>query len=208
GRERASGDEVLGGLAAQDARRAGARLLARGGEREEGDERARELERSARSLVAMPREGSLDELAHFVREIGTVRLERSAPPHEDGDHQVARRLRREGPREGQGLVEDHAERVDVDPLIEVDLRLELLGRHVPWRADHLPGAREALEIAQLGDAEVEELDLLATARAVREEDVLGLQIPVEDARGVRGLEADGGARDEGHDLLERERAAI
>ena len=56
----------------------------------------------------------------------------------------------------QHLVEHDAERVDVDPLVEIAPAGDLLGRHVPERADDALGllAARGASCSDLGDAEV------------------------------------------------------
>ena len=81
----------------------------------------------------------------------------------------------------QQLVQDHAQGVDVGARVD-RLSLDLLRRHVCWRADHASGGREAvLVVDQLRDAEVEDLGLAA----VRDQDVVRLQVPVDDLVVVR-----------------------
>ena len=93
------------------------------------------------------------------------------------------------------LVQDHAERVDVDAPVGVAAAGGLLGRHVLGRAEH--GARAGQ--ARLGgappsaggdlrDAEVDDLDEVGAAVAIGQEHVLGLEIAVDDALVVRGAE--------------------
>ena len=62
--------------------------------------------------------------------------------------------------------------------------LHVLGRHVRWRAQQLPGHRHALLVDDLRDAEVGELQDPVTA----DHDVLGLHVAVDDAELVRVLE--------------------
>jgi hypothetical protein len=59
---------------------------------------------------------------------------------QDGRHHVGRRLAGERPAAGQHLVEHHAEREDVGPVIRGHAA-HLLGRHVAERAEHHPGQR-------------------------------------------------------------------
>ena len=107
-----------------------------------------------------------------------------------------------GGRPGRHLVEHRAAREDVRPGVE-GLAARLLGGHVRDRADRRAGAREvrlghggrhgavaragADGLRALGQAEVEELRLAAPGH----EDVGGLDVPVHDAAGVRGLEGVG-----------------
>ena len=70
----------------------------------------------------------------------------------------------------------------------------LLGRHVRGRADHRAGRgleADVLVVAveQLGDAEVEQLDELGAVGGRDDDHVVGLEVAVDDADGVRGLEA-------------------
>ena len=83
---------------------------------------------------------------------------------------------------GEQLVEDHPDRVEVGPGPDVARHVELLGRHVDWRAGCV--AREvsiAQRVLHLGHAEVGDLDLAAFT----DEEVLGLEIAVDDVPSVR-----------------------
>ena len=74
-------------------------------------------------------------------------------------------------RAGQQLVQQHAERVDVAPGVDVQAaHLRLLRAHVQRRADHLGEAGEQRLVGQLlserlGDAEVDHLRPPACRRA-------------------------------------------
>ena len=74
-----------------------------------------------------------------------------------------------------------------------DLRAELLGRHVRDGADDERGfARHVQRLRPLEDtreAEVHDLHMVSHARLFDDEDVLGLEVPMHDARLVGGLEA-------------------
>ena len=63
---------------------------------------------------------------------------------------------------GQHLEQDHAQRVDVGAVVDVDLPLALLGGHVVGRPHHRAGARLVRDLlfalGQLGQAEVQHLD--------------------------------------------------
>ena len=105
------------------------------------------------------------------------------------------------------LVEHAAERPDVAPLVGQPV-LDLLGRQIRRSPDHLAGAGEHVAVAHvgapLGDAEVHEDD----PPVGRQEQVGGLEIPVDDPRPVRGDQrlggldriADGGLRAHGASL--------
>ena len=99
-----------------------------------------------------------------------------------------------GTSPGEHLVEDAAERVDVDAVIG-RVAARLLGRHVLGRAEDHAGAGEPraalVERAHLGDAEVEDLDEVGSPLALDQVDVLGLEVAVDDALGVRGAERRG-----------------
>ena len=74
----------------------------------------------------------------------------------------------------------------------------LFGRHVARRPDHDARARERVvwhNVAafgrDLGDAEVENLDDVGRVGPLDEEDVAGLEVAVDDACFVRGLDRRG-----------------
>jgi hypothetical protein len=81
---------------------------------------------------------------------------------------------------GQQLVEDGAQRVEVGPVVHMLLSVELLRRHVLWRADGQAGAGERWDLSRTlrfdpaGDAEVGKQHA-----ALAEEDVVGLDIAVD-----------------------------
>ena len=112
-------------------------------------------------------------------------------------------------RSGQQLVEHHAEREDVAARVE-RLARGLLRRHVGDRADDHAGPRVRADHArvsrrrragfeQLGQAEVGELGVAV----LRDEDVVGLDVAVQDAGGVRGRQAVGDADEQVDDLAPR-----
>ena len=80
--------------------------------------------------------------------------------------------------------EDTAERVDVGAPVERP-PLDLLGRRVVRGAEERTGARQALRVAPLGEAEVAEERLLS---GLREKHVRRLDVPVDKARRVRRVE--------------------
>ena len=91
------------------------------------------------------------------------------------------------------LEQQHAERIDVGAVIDLDLPLALLGGHVIGRPHHRTGARLVADLLvgqrQLREAEVEHLDeVTARAAVVAQEDVLGLEIAVDDSLLVRGVQ--------------------
>ena len=68
---------------------------------------------------------------------------------------------------------------------------ELLGAHVLGRADDEPGLRHLLRIValhRLRDAEVDDLHAVRAVARLRDHDVVGLEIAMDDAHVVRGVE--------------------
>ncbi len=116
----------------------------------------------------------------------------------------------EGMLARQRFVEDHAERVDVGPLVDGGAG-ELLGRHVADGADREPAAGHLGEAAHPRHAEVDELHRGDAARLSRvsqhggigQVDVGRLDVAVDDPARVGGGEAVGQAA---HDRQELERA--
>ena len=90
----------------------------------------------------------------------------------------------EGRAAGQHLVTDHAKRIDVGAMIKIGLRRSLFGRHVGRRAQRGAEARAGFAIGgiayRLGDAEVGHHHVFAG-----DQDVLGLDVAVHDAGGMR-----------------------
>ncbi len=104
------------------------------------------------------------------------------------------------------LVEDHAHGPDVGPPVHVALAERLLGRHVPGRADESSrrrhrGLGRIVGLEQLRDAEVEHLGDRRAA-LVGEKDVVGLEVAVHDAAGVRGADRGDDGREQVRRLLE------
>ena len=99
-----------------------------------------------------------------------------------GQHLV-HRLVLEGALAGEDLVEDRAEREDVGARVGL-LPAQLLGGHVVRSPHHRSAARQ-LGRAQLGEPEVEDLDVAARLDV----DVAGLEVAVDDPARVRGGDA-------------------
>jgi len=119
-------------------------------------------------------------------------------------HHAHRRVRLEGQAARDELVEEDAQRVEVDPPVELEALVAhgLLGRHVLRRPHHHPRlgrdllARALEPLEDLGQAEVENLDHLFPAGPGDEHEVLRLDVAVEDAEGVGGAQGQAGlARD-------------
>ena len=106
---------------------------------------------------------------------------------------------------GQHLVRDDAQRPEIRPCVH-DVSSGLFGRHVAGRADCAAGSRELrrrLAHLNLREAEVQNFHLSRR----RQHQVRWLQIPVNDAGGVCGVERIGHLRDHAGDLGHRQRAA-
>ncbi len=113
------------------------------------------------------------------------------------------------------LVEDRPEREDVRAVVDRE-SLHLLGRHVARGPHDRPGLRVALVrgsarllarsdgLDPLRQAEVEDLDVAVPA----DEEVLGLQVPMDDALLVRRGETPGNLERVVHGLLLGDRAGV
>ena len=124
----------------------------------------------------------------------------------------AAELAREGPLPGQHLVEDDAERELVAPEVD-DLAPRLLRRHVGHRPEDDPLLAQGRERGRPGvgwivagdlvpgQAEVEELGVAV----LRQEDVLGLDVAVDDSLPVRRREAFRHLQPDVESLPERQR---
>jgi hypothetical protein len=100
----------------------------------------------------------------------------------------------------QELVEDRAEGKDVRPM--VDPPAHLLRRDVAEASHDQPGSCEAaLGVRHLSDAEVEDFYLTAA----QEEDVAGLDVPVDDPHLVRVVESVAHLDHDGERVLEGQR---
>ena len=92
----------------------------------------------------------------------------------------------EGRRLREELEQDDPERPCVAAPVDVGVGPHLLRGHVKGRPEYLARHREALLVSpQLRDAEVEHLDRRACRGSLCEEQVRGLEIPMDDPRDVR-----------------------
>jgi hypothetical protein len=122
------------------------------------------------------------------------------------DHQALGVVAGEGQAPAQHLVEHHAQRVEVG-LGRRCLAGDHLGRHVGGcPADGVcVGERRLVVVERLGEAEVDDLEQVAVGRLLGEDDVRRLEVAVDDALAVRGVEriadlggdADGAGHGEG-----------
>ena len=91
----------------------------------------------------------------------------------------------------QELIEDDAEGVDIGLMVH-PRPANLLGRHILRCAEDHAGARQRLPFVtilfggfrHLGDTEIEELHVVSLPGSVDQHDVVGLEIPVNDASAV------------------------
>ena len=83
------------------------------------------------------------------------------------------------------LVESDSDCVDIQPLVEVSRRSDLLGRHVVGGAQDRPALSEPGSVMSragnhLRGAEIEELDVGEVLPRIHEVDVFGLEVAVDD----------------------------
>ena len=106
------------------------------------------------------------------------------------------------------LEDDHRERVEVRPLVHLRRAADLLRRHVRDGAHGLARRRQRLAVVhvELAHAEVEDARALAPPGQRLDEDVAGLEVAVDDARGVRVDEPVQHVLADVRDLVPREQA--
>ena len=148
-------------------------------------------------------EAALDDLLQVRRKLGVELLDRLRRALRPRHHDLERGRAAEGNRAGGHLVEDHAEREDVG--LRADrLALDLLGRHVERRADDRARLRHSRLLGGLGQAEVGDVHVIGGV----DHDVLGLQVAVDDALVVRGLEAFRRLAEDAQEALGRQLALL
>jgi hypothetical protein len=162
------------------------RLLgARRPERREGPRELRDVRVPLRRLLLQAGVDDVGETGgHVAADLGQRRGRLLQDRRDDLGHGVAG----EGQALPEQLVEDDAERPDVGADVDLVGRHHLLGRHVPGRAHDGGGPRDHLVPVgdrDLRDAEVEHLHRGPARRARRQEQVRGLEVPVDHAQRVR-----------------------
>ena len=145
-------------------------------------------------------------------ELGRALTQRHVLPGRDAQEEFADGRRVEGQAAAQRLVHHHAEGVEIRARVHLATR-GLLRRHVERRAEDCALAGQAIRrLGQRGrelrDPEVEDLHQRAVFAAGDQEDVLGLEIPMHDARGVGDLETVADLAGDPHDLVRLELAAL
>ena len=160
----------------------------------------------------------LDSCSRQRRTVGRQRRGHAGPeeqlgrrPMQDERDCVGRRIAAERPLPGEHLVEHGAAGEDVGALVD-RAGPGLLWRQIPERAQHHArqrvrggglGAVGRSERRGRGQAEVEDLQ----ATVGRQEDVVGLQVAVHDAAGMRGGEPGGELQRQADGLALADRAA-
>ncbi len=152
-------------------------------------ERSRKLVRvlvsGVRLLGEAPEDDGDENLRNAPLGGDLARVPRRA--REVGEHDLGRRVGLEGEVAGQELIENDADGVEIAPRIE-RVAAGLLGAHVFGRTAHDPRARDASLgrfRAHLGEAEVDDFDEVGPGADLLEDDVLGLEVPVDDVGIVR-----------------------
>ena len=150
------------------------------------------------STVAVLFEAMLDDVVESGRDVSPGRRKLRRLLCQDRDDRVARRGPLERALAREHLVQDRSERKDVRAVIDGESP-HLLGRHVAQRPQHHAGLRvggtcrpaglvvRRNHLDPLREAEVQDLEMPVLV----DEQVLGLQVPVDDALLVGGGEAPG-----------------
>ena len=151
-------------------------------------QRLRELRHAREAARRVLLEAALYDRVELRRYLRPQRGEGRMLGLQDGGDELRHGLRHERRAPAQELVDDHADRPDVRPRVDRSRRRHLLRRHVE-RGAHDGGRLRELRLARvehrLRDAEIEHLDDRRAVRALGEEEVCGLEIPVNDAERVR-----------------------
>ena len=148
----------------------------------------------ARGFIAVRRillEAAVNDEREMRRDFAVHRVDRLRIGLDRGRHGLGRGWPRERPSSGDGFVGDESQRELIRSVIGVP-SARLFGRHVADRAQHdargrAGGLRHGLRQfgpvgpVQLGEPEVDDLHAVGVA----DHDVLGLEIAMHDARGMR-----------------------
>ncbi len=170
-------------------------------ELEELGEERRAIRRAlARVLGEHPVEERLELARHVRAELSYLRRSFEDDLGEDGE--LVGAGERWMPREA--AVEDRAQSVDVGAWVH-RITADLLGRHIGRSTDQRAGERQVLVGDRLGDPEVDELERVELA--IDEKEICRLEVAVDDAASVRGVERGGGGARDGEDVGHAERAA-
>ena len=158
-----------------------------------------------RAPLAVAHERPVHDVFQLRRDVGPQRSDgrRRRRQHRVDERQRVRALERRPT--GQHLVRDDAERPEIRPCVH-RFAGGLFGRHVAGRAHRAAGARELrrrLAHLDLREPEVEDFHLSRR----RQHQVRRLEIAVDDAGGVCGVERVGHLRDDAGDLGHRQRPA-
>ncbi|MFO0758901.1 MAG: sigma 54-interacting transcriptional regulator [Byssovorax sp.] len=168
-------------------------------------QRVRHGQGALRTLLAILRKHALEEIREGPRHARDEGLDRRRIPRDQlADHR-RHMVAGEDHCAAQRLVEHAAEGEEVGALVEIVLPLGLLRGHVAGRSDRGARRGERSRAAQAGDAEIE--DPRVGRIAACEQEVLGFDVPVEDAARVGPGERVGDGDAEAHRLVDRERAA-
>ncbi len=136
-----------------------------------------------RRLVEAP----CDERVERLGNVGAKRAKRWRRIDHDARERRCGVLPMERRSARKKLEDDRAQRPNVGARIDPTRVAYLLRGHVGWRTEHLSGRRNALigRVGRLGDAEVEHLHERRPVRPMREKEVRGLEVAVDDAETMR-----------------------